>query len=144
MEMEVEQRQGAEGYLRPVTVTVLKLRGNVDGSNYQQVIQKGDELFKTGTRNLLLDLSEVPFLSSAGLVALHRLSLTLRGNSDPEPESGWQALGDISKDVDQGFQANLKLLNPQPRVMKALDMAGFSNFLEIFQDADAAIAAFKG
>jgi anti-anti-sigma regulatory factor len=138
MEMEVEQRQGS------VPVTVLKLRGNIDGSNYQQLIHKGDELYQVGTRNLLLDLSEVPFLSSAGLVALHRLSLTLRGSSDPEPESGWQALGDISKDVDQGYQANLKLLNPQTRVMKTLDMAGFSNFVEVFQDADAAIASFKG
>ncbi len=138
MEMEVEQRQGS------VTVTVLKLKGNVDGSNYQQVIQKGDELYQTGTRNLLLDLAAVPFLSSAGLVALHRLSLTLRGSSQPEPESGWQALGDISKDLDQGYQANLKLLNPQPRVMKTLEMSGFTNFLEIFQDADTAIATFMG
>jgi anti-anti-sigma regulatory factor len=137
MEMEVEQRQGS------VTITVLKLIGNVDGSNYHQVIQKGDELYRAGTRNLLLDLSEVSFLSSAGLVALHRLSLSLRGISDPEPESGWQALGDISKDVDQGRQANIKLLNPQARVMKTLEMSGFSNFLEIFQDVDEALAAFK-
>jgi anti-anti-sigma regulatory factor len=143
MEMEVEQRQGAEGYFLPVTVTVLKLIGNVDGSNYHQVIQKGNELYRSGMRKLLLDLSQVSFLSSAGLVALHRLSLMLRGISDPEPESGWQALGDISKDVDEGYQANLKILNPQPRVLKTLEMSGFSNFIEIYQEADKAISAFK-
>jgi anti-anti-sigma regulatory factor len=138
MEMIVEQRQG------PVLITLLRLNGNVDGSNYQQLVQKVEELFRNGTRYLLLDLSGVPFLSSAGLVALHRLTLTLRGSSEPEPESGWQALGDITKEIDQGYQANLKLLNPQPRVMKTLEMSGFTNFIEIYQDETTALASFKG
>ena len=36
----------------------------------------------------------------------------------------------------------ISLLNPQPRVMKLLDKAGFSRYYDIFTDEAAAIASF--
>ncbi len=144
MEMIVEQMQGnnisGQG---PVPVTILKLVGSVDGSNYRQIIQKGGEIYQAGTRNLIVDLAGVTFLSSAGLVALHSLAITMRGESKSEPESGWEALGEVRKEVGQGYQDHLKLLNPQAKIRKSLDIAGFSEFLEIFDDLETALASFN-
>ena len=137
MEIKIDQRQGK------VSVTVLSVSGSVDGSNYQELIIKGKDLVSSGTSHLLLDLTNVSFLSSAGLVALHRLALILRGEDRPVPESGWEAMQEISSDLDQGFQKNFKLLNPQPKVAKSLNMAGFTDFFEIYTDLDTAIASFK-
>jgi hypothetical protein len=41
-----------------------------------------------------------------------------------------------------GKQTNVKLLNPQPRVMKVLDTAGFSRFYDIYTDQATAVASF--
>jgi anti-anti-sigma regulatory factor len=136
MELSVEHTQGQ------VPVTVLRVDGKVDGSNYEELIHSGEEQYKSGTRNLLLDLSLVSFLSSAGLVAIHRLALIMRGENKPVPESGWQAMHDVSSDLNQGKQSHLKLLNPQDKVMKSLNMAGFTDFFDVFYDREAAIASF--
>ena len=48
-------------------VTVLHVMGDVDSSNYTEVIIKAQQLYDDGTRNLLLDLANVPYVSSAGL-----------------------------------------------------------------------------
>jgi anti-anti-sigma regulatory factor len=137
MEMTTRNAQGK------VVVTIFKLSGSIDGSNYREVIAKGNELYKSGSQNMLIDLSDVPYISSSGLVALHRIALTMRGESAPEPELGWSALREMTDDVDKGFQQHLKILNPQPKVMKILDTAGFNNFLEIFSDLDTAVASFS-
>ena len=43
---------------------------------------------------------------------------------------------------DTGFQQHLKLLNPQPRVDRVLEMVGFKRFLEVYTDLDTAVASF--
>ena len=60
MDISVSQAQGN------VPVTVLKLDGQLDGQNYQDLITKAQELHTSGTRDLLLDLSDLTYISSAG------------------------------------------------------------------------------
>jgi hypothetical protein len=36
----------------------------------------------------------------------------------------------------------LKLLNPQPRVDRVLDMVGITRFQEVYTDVEAAVASF--
>ena len=60
-----------ENVVAGVPVTVLRLEGELDASNYRQLITQTDSLYRDGTRHLLVDLSELAFLSSSGLVALH-------------------------------------------------------------------------
>jgi hypothetical protein len=89
----------------------------------------------------------VPFLSSAGLMALHSIAAMLRHDepSEPDPDSSDQQMASPSEEdvqSDQGFQLHFKLLNPQPRVEQILEMVGFSLFLEIYHDRETAIASF--
>lgn len=123
-------------------VTVLHLIGELDASNYQIVIDKASEVYAEGTRNILLDLSEVPYMGSSGLVAFHSIALLMRGETPPDPEEGWGALRSIDREREAGFQPHVKLLNPQPKVERVLKMAGFDQFFEIHSDQQAAIASF--
>jgi anti-anti-sigma regulatory factor len=123
-------------------VTVLQPHGDLDASSFRDLIAKAQEAYDTGTQNILLDLSDTPYMSSSGLVALHSIAVMLRGEKPPDLESGWGAFRAIDRDRDRGFQQHFKLLNPQPDVDKVLEMAGFKRFLEVYTDLETAIASF--
>ncbi|HLF24932.1 MAG TPA: STAS domain-containing protein [Anaerolineae bacterium] len=125
-------------------VAVLSIHGDLDGSNFQDLIAKSRELYAAGTRRLLLDLSDMPYMSSAGLVALHSIALLLRGEEPPDPEDGWAAFHAVSRDQDRGVspQQNVKLLNPQSRVTRTLEMTGMNQFFPIYTDRAEAITSF--
>lgn len=127
----------------PVPVQVMTLSGELDASNYLDVIERVRQLYEGGTRQLVIDLSNVSFLSSSGLVALHSAALVMRGDEPPSPDLGWSAFHAIASDVEQeGFETCCTLVNPQSRVRKSLEMTGFSAFLHIYDDVDAAVQAF--
>jgi anti-anti-sigma regulatory factor len=126
-----------------VPVTVLAIKGELDGSNFTQVIAIVKRLYDEGARHLLLDFSELTFLSSAGLVAVHSAALIMRGENPPDLEEGWGAFRAMGRDVSSGTAENVIILNPQPRVTKTLDTSGMSQFIQIFSDREAAIGAFK-
>ncbi len=136
MEMKSNAAAGS-----PSTV-VLKLDGELDASNYLDVIDYVRRLYQDGARALIIDLTDLSFLSSSGLVALHSAALIMRGEEPPSPDLGWSAFHAIASDVEQGFEPCCKLVNPQGRVRKTLEMTGFNSFLEILDDTDAAVAAF--
>jgi anti-anti-sigma regulatory factor len=125
-----------------VPVTVIKIDGQLDGQNYQDLISKAQELYKAGTRDFLLDLSELTYISSAGLVALHSMALLARGEELPDTEGGWSAYRSMGRSSEAGMQKHVKLLNPRSEVMGVLDMVGFSNVFEIYTDLDEALKSF--
>ena len=134
--MSVSQAQGN------VPVTIIKLDGQLDGQNYQELIAKGQELYKTGTQDFLLDMSELTYISSAGLVALHSMALLTRGEQLPDTEGGWSAYRSMGRSSEAGLQKHVKLLNPRSEVMGVLDMVGFSNVFEIYTDQNEAVKSF--
>jgi anti-anti-sigma regulatory factor len=137
MKITVSQTQGQ------VPVTLLHVHGDLDASSYRDLIAKGQEAYNAGARNILLDLSDMPYMSSSGLVALHSIALLLRGKEPLDPEAGWGAFHAIDRDRDAGLQRHIKLLNPQPQVDKALETVGFKQFLEVLHtDLATAIASF--
>lgn len=138
MEIKVDQAQGR------VPVTVMKLEGELEAKNYLNVIESGKEIYEAGGRDLLLDLTDLSFMSSSGLVALHSLVLLMRGEEPDDPEAGWSALHAIAEEVESGAQPeeHFKLLNPQPRVDKTLEITGFKKLFEIHTDREEAIASF--
>lgn len=123
-------------------MTVLKLDGQLDGQNYQELITKAQELFQAGARDFLLDLSDLTYISSAGLVALHSVALLARGEELPDVEGGWSAYRSMGRTSEAGVQRHVKLLNPRSEVMGVLDMVGFSNVFEIYTDREEAINSF--
>ena len=136
MEITVSQEQGR------ISISVIKVSGQLDGQTYESLIAKAREVVEGGTRYILLDLSDLSYISSAGLVSLHTIALMTRGEELPDPEQGWSALKSMDRSRDGGMQKNLKLLNPRPEVTSVLDMVGFSAFFEMFTDKQKAIDSF--
>ena len=136
MNISILQAQGA------VPVTILKLDGQLDGQNYQELIAKAQELYSQGARDLLFDLSDLTYISSAGLVALHSVALLVRGEQAPDLQGGWSAYRSMGRASEAGMQKHVKLLNPRPEVANILDMVGFVDLFEIFTDRDKAVDSF--
>jgi anti-anti-sigma regulatory factor len=136
MDITVSTQQGA------APVTIVQPHGDVDASNYAELLSKVQSLQKDGARDFLMDLSDVPFMSSAGLVALHSIAILLRGETPTDPQSGWAALKSIDRSREAGMQKHLKLLNPQPYVAETFEKAGFTQFFEIYTDLKEAVASF--
>jgi anti-anti-sigma regulatory factor len=136
MEIRFEEAQGK------VPVTIMHLCGQLDASNYLDVIARAKERHDGGTQDLLLDLSEVAFMASSGLVALHSVALIMSGAQPPDPEYGWAAFRTMGRDVHSGIAEHCKLLNPQPSVVKTLELTGFKAFVDIYTDREQALAAF--
>jgi len=123
-------------------VMVLSIQGDLDASNYKEVINTAKQALSEGAQYLLIDMAEMPFMSSSGLIALHSVALLMRGDQPPDPEHGWEAFHAMDRDRESGLQENVKLLNPQPKIDRSLDITGLKEFFEIFTDRDTAIASF--
>lgn len=136
MNISVSQQQGN------VPVTVLKVDGQLDGQSYQDLIGKARELYDAGARDFILDLSDLTYISSAGLVAIHSIALLVKGEELPDPESGWSAYRSMGRTSAAGLQTHIKLLNPREEVKNVLDMVGFGNVFQLFTDLDEAVKSF--
>ena len=123
-----------------VLVTVMHVDGNIDNSTYEAFQSRADELIDSGAHFILVDLSHVPFVSSAGMRALQHVYDRLRSlypNSDVSDEN-------VKKGIREGTYKSpfLKLLNPSQVAAKTFEMTGFDMFIEIFTDKATAIASF--
>lgn len=136
MDITVSQEQGR------ISISVIKVSGQLDGQTYEALITKARDIIDGGTRNILLDLSDLTYISSAGLVSFHTIALMTRGEELPDPEQGWSAIKSMDRTRSSGLQKNLKLLNPRPEVVSVLDMVGFSAFFEVFTDKQKAIDSY--
>lgn len=136
MSITISEVQGS------VAVTVLQPHGELDASNYRDLIDTAAKAYDRGARDMLLDLGDVAYMSSSGLVALQSIGAMLRGETPVDPEEGWGAYRAIDRERDAGFQQHFKLLNPQPRVEQVIKMTGFDRFLAVFTDLEAAAASF--
>jgi anti-anti-sigma regulatory factor len=136
MNISVSQQQGN------VPVTVIKVDGQLDGQSYQDLIGKARELYDAGARDFLLDLSDLTYISSAGLVAIHSIALLVKGEELPDPESGWSAYRSMGRTSAAGLQNHIKLLNPREDVRNVLDMVGFGNVFQVFTDLHEAVKSF--
>jgi anti-anti-sigma regulatory factor len=136
MNISVSQVQGK------VPVTVMKVSGQLDGQTYQDLITKAREAYKAGWRDFLIDMADLTYISSAGLVALHSVALLSMGEELPDTEEGWAAYRSMGRSKEAGVQKHMKLLNPRAEVQSVLDMVGFSAVFQVFTDLDEAVRSF--
>ena len=134
MEIKVSTENGR------VPVTVLHVDGNIDSSTYEQFQSTARKLIDEGARYILVDLSHAPFVSSAGLRALHTLFNVLRSRNPEANLSDEQ----IKKGISAGTykSPHLKLLNLSPETKTAFETSGFDMYIDTFTDRKAAIASF--
>ena len=121
-----------------VPVTVFHVNGEINVSTYEQLQERARASHAAGARDIALDLSEVTYISSAGIRALQSLFNLFRGSTPAESDEA------IRKGLSDGtFRSpHVKLVNPQPRVMEVLKIAGVDMFLEIHHNLSDAAASF--
>ena len=110
------------------SISVLTLRGEIDANTQNEIEKKADELISGGTKNLLLDLSDVTYMGSAGLRVLHIIAGKLMGTDDNTAATKFD---------------RLKVLNPSEEVSRIFKTLGFDAFLDSFEDIDDAIKSFS-
>lgn len=130
MEINVSKEQAR------VPVTVFRLNGELTSDAELQIAAQ--EAFEAGARNILLDLKNVPYMSSSGLRAIHNIFMMLRGDAPSESEKAMTA------GIAAGTftSPHLKLLSPTQHVLEVLRTAGYDMFLEIHRDYKKALASF--
>ncbi len=124
-------------------ITVVALDGELDASNYEQVIGIVGDAYERGARGLVLDLAGLTFMASSGLFALHSALRIMRGETPPDPEMGWGALHEMSHDHDAAV-ANVRLAAPQEAIARVLERTGMTGLFGIDASRADAIAALQG
>jgi anti-anti-sigma factor len=123
-------------------LTILALDGELDASNFAGLIDEVRGLYDAGTRRLLLDLTDLRFMASSGLVALHSIVRVMHGEAPDDAESGWGTFHSVGHDVaDGGTQTEVQLCGPQPAVQRVLDRTGLSRLFVVHPDRATALAA---
>lgn len=116
-----------------VPVTIFRLEGDLSAG--EMLRQQVEDAYKEGARYVVLDLSGVPYISSNGLRAIHHIFDLLRAHADSSL---------VRKGIVEGTykSPHLKLVNPSKTAAKALQVAGYDMFLEIYPNQQEAIASF--
>jgi anti-anti-sigma factor len=124
-------------------VSVVELDGELDASNYERVIEAVRDAYGRGVRGLVLDLSKLSFMASSGLFALHSAFRIMRGETPPDPEAGWGALHEVSRDHDSEA-ANVRLAGPQEPIARVLERTGMARLFPVDGDRASSVAALQG
>ena len=109
-----------------VPVTVFRLRGWLDAQGEESLLAAARDSYDAGSRFLLLDLSEVDTLTSAGMRAI-------------------QKVYKLYTPADEHFKVSrVKLCNAPPQVYHVLGVTGFLQNIPNYENEQAAIDSFTG
>jgi anti-sigma B factor antagonist len=100
-------------------VAVVSVTGRIDTSTSPEFEENIQDLIEKGHKNMVMDFSDVDFLSSSGLRVLVTTRKKLR-------ESG----GDVV------------LANPSQRAADSFEIAGLDKLFQSYPDRESAIGAF--
>ncbi|HEX9385172.1 MAG TPA: STAS domain-containing protein [Anaerolineales bacterium] len=119
-----------------VSVTILQLSGHLHGNTEQQLVDRARQAFEDGSTHILLDLSGVEVLTSAGLRAIHNIFNLLTPQSDVEV---------IRQHGEEPYKSPyFKLVCPNPDVYYILNIAGFLQNILIYNNMEEAVNSFSG
>lgn len=116
-----------------VPITVFELEGELDSKSFESFQNEALQSIDAGTQYLILDLSQLSYISSAGLRSLFTIAkaLAVKAGMDDKASSS------------RAFKSPyLKLFNPPANVRQALDLMGFTMSIEIYSELADAIASF--
>lgn len=119
-----------------VPVTIMRLSGHLHGDTEAQLLDRARQVQEAGSKHLLLDLSGVDVLTSAGLRAIHNIFNLLTPQSDVEI---------IHQHREEPYKSPyFKLVCPNPNIYYVLNIAGFLQNIPIYNDEDEAVRSFSG
>lgn len=122
--MNSDLKISSEQLQADVPVTVFRLRGWLDAQSEEQLLEAARSAYDGGARNLLIDMSELDTLTSAGMRALQKVYqiFTPRDASDRH--------------------AHLKLCSAPPQIYNVLGITGFLQNIPMYESQDAALESF--
>lgn len=112
--IQISQAQGR------IPVTIFQLPERVNLGNFDELEASAKEAYKNGMRDLVIDLSQTVSLTSIGiraLVVIHKMLATDRGK-------------------------HVKVAAPMPYLREMLDVSGVTQYIEIYDSVDEAVASF--
>ena len=116
------------------TVTIMHLNGHLHGSTEHQLLDHARQLYEDGARYILLDLSALDVLSSAGLRAIQNIFRLLTPPGDEDV---------IRQHREEPYKSPyLKLICPNPQIYYVLNITGFMQSLLIYNNMDDAVKSF--
>ena len=113
--VEITQTQGR------IPVTVFQLQDRVNLGNYKEMEETAQQAYDNGMRDLVVDLSQTPSLTSIGiraLVVIHKI--LMKGSSGK----------------------HLKLAGATQPIREMFEIAGITTFIEIYDTVDEAVGSF--
>jgi anti-anti-sigma factor len=116
------------------TVTVLHLNGHLHGNTEGQLLDRARQAHEDGATHLLLDMSELEVLSSAGLRAIQNIFKLFTPQDDMEI---------IRRHSEEPYKSPyLKLVCPNPQIYYVLNITGFMQNLLVYNNMDEAVTSF--
>ena len=103
-----------------VPVTVFHIQDRVNLGNYKELEETAREAYANGTRDLVIDLTQTPSLTSIGirsLAAIYKMLATDEAN-------------------------HLKLAGAIEPIREMLQIAGLAEFIEMYDTVEEAVASF--
>jgi anti-sigma B factor antagonist len=101
-------------------VTILMFNGSIDAFTAPKITEFITNQITNGNIKLVADFKDVDYTSSAGLRVL---------------------LGAIKETRSRG--GDLRLVTVQPDVLKVLNLSGFTNILQMFDNLNSALASYS-
>jgi anti-anti-sigma factor len=118
------------------TVTVFHLKGHLHGPTEKELLDKAQQAQEDGAQYLLLDLTGLDVLSSAGLRAIQIVFKMYTPKSDLDVMR--KSHGELYK------SPYFKLLCANPQIYYILNITGFVQNMPVFNNMDEAIKSFEG
>jgi anti-anti-sigma factor len=119
LKITIEQSQ------EKLQVTIFHLRGWLDAQSEEQLLTAARDVYEGGSRLLLIDLSELDTLTSAGMRAI-------------------QKVYKLFTPADEHFKvARIKLCNAPPQIYHVLGVTGFLQNIPNYESMQAALDSFE-
>ena len=102
-------------------VTIFHLQNRVNMGNFAELEELAKEAYNYGVRDMVIDLSKTPSMTSIGI----------------------RALITIYRMLSQNGGQHLKLASATPAISEMLDIAGVTQHIEIFPTVEDAVNSFQ-
>jgi anti-anti-sigma factor len=112
--VQISQAQGR------VPVTVFRLQDRVNLGNFAELEETAKEAYDSGMHDMVMDLGQTVSLTSIGI----------------------RALVIIHKMLSADGKKHFKLANPPGYIREMLDVSGVTQYIEIYDTVDEAVASF--
>jgi len=122
--MNSDLKISSEEMQADVPVTLFRLRGWLDAQSEEQLLEAARTSYDGGARYLLIDMTDLDTLTSAGMRAL-------------------QKVYQIFTPKEEQFKvAHLKLCNAPPQIYNVLGITGFLQNIPMYESQEAALQTF--